>query len=61
MKIGDYVLTHCYDHDNFYAYILSFDLWVDEKGDYEMVELLCDNGYIAYLPPDAFEVISESW
>ena len=59
MKVGDYVLTHCYEVDmNFYAYIMGFEVWDDDGfGDYEMVELLADNGHIVFLPEDTFEIV----
>jgi len=56
MKIGDYVKITCWATISF-GFIMGFEIWEDEDMSYEMVELLCDNGYPMFLPDDSFEVI----
>ena len=59
MKIGDYVRITSIGCPGF-GYIMGFDSWKDECGVYEMIEILCDNGYPTWLPDDEFEVIDEN-
>ena len=58
MRIGDLVKLNVWGVT--YGIIMGFELWDDEDGSFEMVEVLADNGYPTFLPRDEMEVISES-
>jgi hypothetical protein len=59
MQIGDYVKVTCWT-PAFFGWIMGIEIWEDEDvvAPYEMIEVLLDNGDHAYLPDDAFEVLS---
>jgi hypothetical protein len=56
MKIGDYVKMN---DSSEYAYIQSFMVWKDECGEYEMVELLMNNGHLHVTASDTYQVVNE--
>ena len=58
MKIGAYVKILCWCEVAF-GYIMGFERWYDPDGGYEMIEVLADNGYPAFVSRDSLEIIDE--
>jgi hypothetical protein len=58
MSIGDYVkVTGCANGCQF-GYIMGFDTWTDEVGDFEMIEVLSDGAFgQVWLPADILKVV----
>jgi hypothetical protein len=55
MKVGDYVKMN---DNSGYAYIQGFKVFEDEVGEYDMVELLMDDGCTVDTASDAYQVVS---
>lgn len=58
MKIGDLVKLEVWGVT--YGIIMGFETWDDEDGSFEMIEVLCDNGYPSFLPRDVMVLVNES-
>jgi|LWDU01.1.fsa_nt_gi hypothetical protein len=56
MKVGDYVKMN---DNSGYAYIQGFMTWKDEVGEYDMVELLMDDGCTVETASDEYQVVNE--
>jgi len=56
VKVGDYVKMN--DSPR-YAYIQGFMTWVDEVGEYDMVELLMDDGCTVETAPDEYQLVNK--
>ena len=56
MKVGDYVKMN---DNSGYAYIQDFMTWEDDVGEYDMVELLMDDGSTVETASDEYQLVNK--